>query len=376
MTIKDDFKVLIIGGGTGGMCSAITLGRLGAKVDLVDIAEDWRPLGAGITITGATLRALKDIGVYDEIAAQGYVGEGIRVLSVEGEFIREIPTPIPAEAGVAGCGGITRPVLHNILSRHVLEVGTDVRLGISVDRLEQDADGVDVTFSDGGTGRYDLVIGADGVSSRTREQIFPGAPKAEYTGQSVWRIFIQRPEGVDQRHFYLGGKNKVGFTPVSDTEMYMFINQRTEKVWRDPQTLPGEMRKLLEGYGGIAGQIRDEITEDTEVNFRPLEAFVLPAPWHVGRVVLVGDAAHPTTPQLASGAGMAVEDAIVVAEELEKVDFDVPRALAAYSARREDRCRLVVNSSVKIGRLEQEQATPEEQTAVVDEALAKLAQPI
>lgn len=376
MTIPGDFSVLIIGGGTGGMCSAITLGRLGAKVDLVDIAEDWRPLGAGITITGATLRALKDIGVYDEIVEQGYVGEGIRVCSVEGEFIREIPTPIPAEAGVAGCGGITRPALHNILSRHVLEVGADVRLGVSVERLEQDADGVDITFSDGSTGRYDLVIGADGVSSRTREQIFPGAPKAEYTGQSVWRIFIPRPEGVDQRHFFLGGKNKVGFTPVSDTEMYMFINQRTERVWREPATLPAEMRTLLEGYGGIAGQIRDAITDDTEVNFRPLEAFVLPAPWHVGRVVLVGDAAHPTTPQLASGAGMAVEDAIVVAEELANADFDVPQALAAYSARREDRCRLVVNSSVKIGRLEQAQASPEEQTAVVDQALAKLAEPI
>ncbi len=376
MTNYEGLKVLIIGGGTGGMCSAITLGRLGAQVELIDIAEDWRPLGAGITITGATLRALKQIGVYDEIAAQGYVGDGIRVCSVEGEFIREIPTPIPAEAGVAGCGGITRPVLHNILSEHVLEVGTKVRLGISVDTLEQDADGVDITFSDGSTGRYDLVVGADGVGSRTREQIFPGAPKAEYTGQSVWRIFVPRPEGVDQRHFYLGGKNKVGFTPVSDTEMYMFINQRTEKVWREPETLPAEMRKLLEGYRGFAGQVRDSITDDTEVNFRPLEAFVLPAPWHVGRVVLVGDAAHPTTPQLASGAGMAVEDGIVVAEELQKADGDVPRALEAFTARREQRCRLVVNSSVKIGRLEQAQAAPAEQTAVVDEALAKLALPI
>lgn len=376
MTIKDDFKVLIIGGGTGGMCSAITLGRLGANVDLIDIDTNWRPTGAGITITGATLRALKDIGVYDEVAAQGYVGEGIRVCTVEGEFIRDLETPIPAEAGVAGCGGITRPVLHNILSKLVLEVGTDVRLGTSVDKLEQDADGVDVTFSDGSMGRYDLVVGADGINSRTREQIFPHAPKAEYTGQSVWRIFIPRPEGVDKRHFFLGGKNKVGFTPVSDTEMYLFVNQRTEKVWREPETLPGELRKLLEGYGGYAGQIRDQITADTEVIFRPLEAFVLPTPWHVSRVVLIGDAAHPTTPQLASGAGIAVEDAIVVAEELDKAEGDVPAALANFTARREDRCRLVVNSSVKIGRLEQAQASPEEQTAVVDEALAKLAEPI
>lgn len=376
MTIPDTFKVLIIGGGTGGMCSAITVGRLGADVDLIDIDTNWRPTGAGITITGATLRALKDIGVYDEIAAQGYVGDGIRVCTVDGEFIREIATPIPAEAGVAGCGGITRPVLHSILSRHVREAGTDVRLGLSVDRLEQDGDGVQVTFSDGTSGRYDLVVGADGINSRTREQIFPEAPKPEYTGQSVWRIFTERPEGVDQRHFFLGGRNKVGFTPVSDTEMYLFVNQRTEKIWRDPETLPAELRSLLEGYGGHAGRIRDAITDDTEVIFRPLEAFVLPAPWHVGRVVLIGDAAHPTTPQLASGAGIAVEDALVLAEEIARAGGDVPGALAAFTARREKRCRLVVNSSVKIGRLEQAQASPEEQTAVVDEALAALALPI
>ncbi len=369
-------RALIIGGGTAGMCSAIMLGRQGVECDLVDIDTTWRPSGAGITITGATLRALKEVGVYDEVAAQGYVGQGIQVCAVDGTPLKQLDTPVIADAGVAGSGGITRPTLHAILSARVLELGTQVRLGVSVDRITQDADGVDIVFSDGTTGRYDLVVGADGVNSRTRGQVFPDAPKAEYTGQSVWRVFAPRPEGVDKRHYFLGGKNKVGFTPVSDTELYLFINQRTEQVWKDPQQLPGEMRELLAGYGGYAAQIRDAITDDTEIIFRPLEAFILPTPWHVGRVVITGDAAHPTTPQLASGAGMAVEDAIVLAEELVKVDGDVPTALAAFTARREGRCRLVTNSSVEIGRLEQAGATPDEQTAVVDRALAQLAEPI
>lgn len=375
-TDLSQLKALIIGGGTGGMCSAIQLRKIGVQVDLIDIDPNWRMIGAGITITGATLRALKHVGVYDEIAEHGYVGSGIRVHTVTGEFLRELETPIPAEAGVAGCGGIMRPTLHAILEKPVQKLGTDVRLGVSVDQLSQDADGVDVVFSDGTTGRYDLVIGADGIGSRTREQILPDAPKAEYTGQSVWRIFCPRPEGVDRRHFYLGGKNKVGFTPVSDTEMYLFVNERTPQVWREPETLPYELKQRLEGYGGAIAEIREAITDETEVNFRPLEAFVLPAPWHVGRVLLIGDAAHPTTPQLASGAGIAVEDAIVLAEELQKAAGQLPLAWENFTARREERCRLVVSSSVLIGQLEQQQASPEAQTAVVDQALATLAEPI
>jgi 2-polyprenyl-6-methoxyphenol hydroxylase-like FAD-dependent oxidoreductase len=98
-------------------------------------------------------------------------------------------------------------------------------------------------------------------------------------------------------------------------------------------------------------------------------------PWHKGRVLLIGDAVHPTTPQLASGAGIAVEDAIVLAEELSR-DCTVEDAMQAFTKRREWRCKLVVSSSVKIGQLEQSRAPAEEQTAVVEYALARLAEPI
>ena len=219
-------KVLIVGAGIGGMSAAIALRRVGASVDLVDIDPEWRVYGAGITITGPTLRAFKALGVYDEIAEQGYVGWGIRVCDVRGQRVRDLDTPIAPEAGVAGCGGIMRPVLHRMLSSHVRSVDADVRLGISVDRIDQGADGVDITFSDGTGRRYDVVVGADGIYSRTRQQIFPDAPKSEYTGQSVWRVTSPRPADVDRRHYFLGGPVKVGFTPVSDDEMYWFVLER------------------------------------------------------------------------------------------------------------------------------------------------------
>ena len=375
MASKQVERVLIVGAGIAGMAAAITLRRAGVAVDLIDIGADWTVTGAGLTITGPTLRAFRQLGVYDEIAAQGYAGEGIRVCGVDGEPVRDIPTPIPPEAGVCGSGGIARPVLYGILSSRVLAAGVRPRFGTAVEKLAHDGDGVDVTFSDGTTGRYGMVVGADGIYSRTREQMFPDAPRPEYTGQSVWRMFVPRPPEVDRRHYFLGGAAKVGWTPVSATRMYLFAVERTPRVAREPHELPGHLAGLLEPYGGHVRRFRASIDGDTPIVFRPLESFDLPGPWHSGRVLLIGDAAHPTTPQLASGAGIAVEDALVLAEELVR-HGSVAETFDAFTARREQRCRLVVESSIEIGRLEQRQAPPEAQTAVVERALAKLTEPI
>jgi 2-polyprenyl-6-methoxyphenol hydroxylase-like FAD-dependent oxidoreductase len=375
MTSQHTGHVLIVGAGIAGMSATIALRRTGAAVDLIDIEPDWTVVGAGLTITGPTLRALRQLGVYDEVAAQGYVGEGIRVCAVDGTHLRDIPTPMPPQAGVRGSGGIGRPVLYRILSARVLASGVRPRFGMSVTRIAQDAAGVDVTFSDGTTGRYDMVIGADGIYSRTRRQVFPGAPQPQYTGQSVWRMFVPRPPGVECRHYFLGGEVKVGWTPVSATQMYLFAVERTPRRVRAPHELPGALAGLLKPYGGHVRTFRESIGEDSEIAYRPLESFRLPGPWYRGRVMLVGDAAHPTTPQLASGAGIAVEDALVLAEELAR-HRDVAATFAAFSARHEQRCRFVVDSSIEIGRLEQQQAPPQAQTAVVERALARLMEPV
>ncbi|MFD3626425.1 MULTISPECIES: FAD-dependent monooxygenase [unclassified Streptomyces] len=375
MTSQQAGHVLIVGAGIAGMSAAVALRRVGVTVDLIDIEPGRTVAGAGLTITGPTLRALRQLGVYDAVAARGYVGEGIRVCGVDGTYIRDIPTPMPPEAGVRGSGGIGRPVLYGILSSQVLARGVRPRFGLSVAEIAQDGSGVDVTFSDGTAGRYDMVVGADGIYSRTRQQVFTGAPEPEYTGQSVYRMFVPRPPEVDRRHYFLGGEVKVGWTPVSAERMYLFVVERTPRTIREPHELPGSLAGLLEPYGGHVRTFRESIREDTEIAYRPLESFRLPGPWHRGRVILIGDAAHPTTPQLASGAGIAVEDALVLADELARHGTG-PAALRAFSARHEQRCRFVVESSIEIGRLEQEQAPPEAQTAVVERALARLMEPV
>lgn len=368
-------KVLIVGGGIGGMSTAIALRGVGAEVELIDIDPKWGVSGAGITLTGPTLRAFKALGVLGEVMEQAYTGEGIRVCDVQGTTLQILDTPMAPEAGVPGSGGATRPGIHKILAARLQAAGTPVRLGITASAFRELDDAVEVSFSHGEVARYDLVVGADGVNSKVRETIIPDAPKAEYTGQSVWRVTVERPDEIDRRTYFLGGPLKVGFTPVSKTRMYMFANEKTPKVFRGSEGLHRELAQRLQGYGGMVAKVRDALDEKSDIVFRPLEAFYLPAPWYRGRVLLIGDAAHPTTPQLASGAGMAVEDALVLAEELARA-ASVGQALAAFMARREERCRLVVESSVEIGRLEQERAPVAQQTAVVQRALAKLMEPI
>jgi 2-polyprenyl-6-methoxyphenol hydroxylase-like FAD-dependent oxidoreductase len=368
-------KALVVGGGIGGMSAAITLRKYGVEVDLIDLDPQWRVYGAGITITGATLRAFKGVGILDEVVRHAYTGEGIQICDRAGQRLGIVPTQ-PTAQGVPGCGGIMRPLLHKLLSGRTLDAGVCVRLGVTVDRLDADARGVTVHFSDGREWRYDLVIGADGVFSRVRDLLFPNAPKPEYTGQCVWRLVAKRPPEVDRRHFFLGGPVKVGLTPVSAEQMYMFLLETTPRrpVMADDE-MSKELDRLLEGYGGLLKDIRRHVVPDSKIVLRPLEGFLLPRPWHLGRTILIGDAAHPTTPQLASGAGMAVEDALVLGEELDQADT-VEAAFAGFMARRYERCRLVVENSIEIGRREQRRAPIEDQTHLVEESLRVLAQPI
>ena len=369
-------SILIVGGGIAGMSAAILLARSGVRVDLIDIDAQWKVAGAGITITGPTLRAMQTLGILDEIRALGYTGNGIRVCATDGSVIAELATPSPKGTEIEGSGGIMRPVLHRILSQHVLARGTNVTLGVTVDSMQQDQDRVHVQLSNGVRASYDLVIGADGLHSRVRGLLLSDAPTPEYTGQCIWRVAVARPASIDRRHFFLGGPVKVGLSPVSREEMYMFLLEtRSAPGWMTDERAHVELVHLLEGYGGALRDIRSGLNGTSRIVFRPLEAFFLPAPWHRGNVVLIGDAAHPTSPQLASGAGMAIEDAIVLAEELERA-ADVAQACNAFMRRRYERCRLVVENSLEIGRREQRGDSVESQTTLVEQSLRALAEPI
>lgn len=370
-------KILVIGGGFSGMSAAIELQKKGAEVDLVEIDPEWRNYGAGISLAGATLRAFRQLGILETFLERGSAHDTVSLRLPHGLQVGEIPTPRVAGPDVPGGGAIMRPVLAQILVEATRATGTKVRLGCSFASLRQDAEGVDVTFTNGDQQRYDLVVGADGLNSKVRDAVFPDAPKPRYSGQGVWRAVVPRPPEVKNAVMWIGPKVKPGVNPMSKQEMYLFITEpRPTNDHIDPATFVDHVRALLADFPAPELQkISAELGPHSQVVYRPLEQLLLPRPWFRGRVVLIGDAVHATTPHLASGACIGIEDALVLADEIGR-GADLPAALAAFEERRWERCRMVVENSGRLGEIEIAGGDKEEHARIMRESMTALAQPI
>ncbi|CAN7739900.1 FAD-dependent oxidoreductase [Variovorax sp. LjRoot290] len=369
--------ILIVGGGFSGMSAAIELRKLGAEVDLVEIDPGWRNYGAGISLGGATLRAFRQLGILDAFLEHGAAHDGVSLRLPNGAQVAELPTPRIAGPDVPGGGAIMRPVLGRLLADATRAAGTTVRLGCTFTSIEQDAEGVELSFTDGQRRRYDLVIGADGLYSKLRETLFPDAPKPRYTGQACWRAVVPRPPEIRNATMWIGPQVKPGVNPVSKTEMYLFLLEpRPVNEHVDPATFVDQLRGLLADFPAPELQaIRAGLGPTSQVVFRPLEALLMPRPWSKGRIVLIGDTVHATTPHLASGACIGIEDALVLAEEVGRHDR-VEAALSAFEARRWERCRMVVENSARLGEIEIDGGDKEEHTGIMRNSLMALAQPI
>lgn len=355
--------VLVVGGGVGGMSLALQLRRSGIEVDLVEIDPNWQAAGAGLTINGASLRAFDLLGILEDVRKLGHVHGGRSLYTPSGTLVNETPTYDPEPGDMKAGGGILRPVLHKIMSTRVLESGVNVRLGTTVTRLDQGPEAVAVEFSDGSIGSYSLVAGADGIMSPIRRMIFPDAPAPQFIGQGCWRAVFDRPAEVTATQAYLDSTHKLGLKPVSQEKMYIFLLETVpDNPWREPEEWVDMLRERLMAFGGLPRQLADQLSEESMVNYRPLEAVRLPLPWHKHRVVLLGDAAHATTPHAGYGAGLAIEDGIVLAECIAG-NASIEAALLHYEKRRYDRCRRVLEGSLGVCQLEMAAAPVEEQIA-------------
>jgi 2-polyprenyl-6-methoxyphenol hydroxylase-like FAD-dependent oxidoreductase len=279
--------------------------------------------------------------------------------------------------GYPGQVGILRVALHEELAQAAEAAGTPVRRGVTIVDMEQSADGVDVRLTDGTQERFDLVVGADGIRSAVRGMAFPDAPEPEFRGQAVWRAVLDRPPELTRYHLFYGPTTKAGIDPVSQTKLYVLLVQNVPDATRpDQERLPELLREHLAGYGSPLAELVAEIRDPVAVDYRPLETILVPRPWYRGRVVIVGDAAHSMTPHLASGAGMAIEDGIVLSDEL-AVGDDVEAALERFMQRRWDRCRTVVENSMQISDWERAPAgAGGDAAALTGASMALLAQPI
>jgi 2-polyprenyl-6-methoxyphenol hydroxylase-like FAD-dependent oxidoreductase len=369
-----DLNVLIIGAGIGGLSAAIALKRAGHQVKLIDKDPAWSVYGVGIIQQSNVVRAMDQLGVLDAFIDASCGFDAVEIFIPDGTLVARVPSPRLVEGRPANVG-IGRRALQKVLGDSATGLGAELKLGMTVTSLQDDGVKVLANFSDGSVGEFDLVVGADGVYSQTREMILPGAEKPEFTGQSVWRYNFPRPADMDALQVF-NGPIGTGLVPMDKTTMYIFVTTPEAENPRFPKAGMAErMRARIANCAPRIRELASQITEDEGVVYRPLEAMLVSGPWHKGRVALLGDAVHATTPHLGQGAGMAIEDAIVLAEELAKT-ADVEHALVAYRERRFERCRYIVQSSLAICMGQLGKAPMVDQHQATADMMAMVAQPI
>ena len=344
-------KAIVVGGGIGGLTAALALGRGGVEVAVFERAPELREIGAGISLWANATRALKGLGVYEEVRAAGAAEIGGELRTWRGEMLTRIPAEdLRARFGEANLA-VHRADLQGALFSS-LPPGT-VRLGAEFTGFEQEGEGVVARFADGREERGDLLVGADGIHSSVRAHLF-GQSEPRYAGYTAWRGIAgagngSLPEGVGLNLW--GRGSEFGLVGIGRGRFYWFATKNAPEG--EAESAAGRKREVLDLLAGwyepssaaVEATAEPEILRNDIYDREPIRR------WGVGRVTLLGDAAHPMTPNLGQGACQAVEDAVVLARCLGGGGDDISGSLRLYEERRARRTTTVVRRSRLVGRV-------------------------
>ena len=367
-------NALIIGGGLAGLGTAVTLSRAGVRCEVLELADT--PLGASIGISGRAADALADLGIYDESYATSAVWDerssAGTFFNAAGDVVSKMPDR-PTWPGAKTALGMYRPVLLELLEKQAIAQGAQIRRGVTAREIKGTADGPSVLLSDGQTNRYDLVVGAEGIGSPTRRQVFQDAPEPVYAGQMSIRWMAPGPE-IANEGMYVSPKGRVGFYYIPQGLVYVAaVITSAQPIRPSEQELHTLFSDLLASFTApTVAELRRRLTPESVVICRPFEWVFVPDPWRDG-VLLIGDAAHATTAHMGMGGGMALEDAVVLGQCIADA-ASLPQAITQFRARRDGRVRTVVETSVAISKGEQAGAPPAERMNLMKNAMSVLAE--
>jgi 2-polyprenyl-6-methoxyphenol hydroxylase-like FAD-dependent oxidoreductase len=317
--------VLIVGAGIAGLALARALRQRGITAEVVERKTKWETAGAGMYLPGNSVRALDELGICDVVAGRANPIVRQRFLDHRGRLLLDIDVRSYWE-GVGGCVAIPRAALHSALRTETHE--TDIRLGVSVTQLDDAASRTRVRFSDGTSSDYDLVVGADGVHSTIRSLAF-GGPPARYVGQASWRFIAEGFPEISGWTVMLGRGRAFLTVALGNGSVYCYGDIDT------PEPADARAAQWRESFADFADPVPRLLEHAGEAYCAPIDEVVPPA-WTAGRVVLIGDAAHASSPNMAQGAAMALEDALVLADAL-ATRSPLEHALAEYQRRRTSR---------------------------------------
>ena len=331
-----EHRILIVGAGLAGLSLGRALSAAGFKPEIVERATAWGTGGTGIYLPANGVRALRALGLEEAVAARAAPIPRQRISDQRGRLLADIDLK-DVWGSVGPSLALRRADLHEILREGAQDV--TIRMGLTIDSIEQN-NGVRVIFSDGSAAEYDLLVGADGLHSSVR-RLAGDAREPRSVGQACWRFVIPCPAGVTTWSVLLGTRRSFLTIPIGQGLAYCYCDQMIGR--RDTSRLPAVVARLDAGFAGFASpapEILASLDRSSDVHASSILE-VADVWWGPGgRVVLIGDAAHGMSPNMAQGASLAFEDALVLTETL-AASATVEEAVIAYVARRDTRVRWV-----------------------------------
>jgi FAD-dependent urate hydroxylase len=329
-------RILVVGAGIAGLGAARALRQRGFAADIVERDPAWTHTGAGIYLPGNAARALRALGLESAVAERGSLIRHQRLCDHRGNLLADID--LAALWGDVGpCLALHRADLHAVLASHADPV--PVRMGVSLQGLSQQDESVTVEFDDGSAGRYDLVLGADGIHSQVHRLVV-GANLVRPAGQVAWRFVTKCPPEVTTWTVLLGREVTFLAVPIGRGQVYCYCDTPADSTPRPEGDVTGRLAELLTGFAAPVPAILDTLGPAGAVQVGPIEEVILDR-WSRGSVLLVGDAAHAMSPNMAEGAAMALEDGLVLAGCLAS-GRGIAQTVATFQARRRPRAQWVL----------------------------------
>jgi 2-polyprenyl-6-methoxyphenol hydroxylase-like FAD-dependent oxidoreductase len=334
-------RVLVVGGGVGGLTAATAMAQRGVAVVLIERRATFDLPGIGLGQPANALRVYDALGVLPEILATGFIYHHMGIFDPNRELIVHHKFLLGDDRIPAVCA-LSRLRLHEILLAAAQRAGVEVRLGLTVTEIREHHDRVTVDFSNGRSDTFDLLAGFDGIRSATRLLLVGTAFVPRPSGYGGWRVQVPRPSYVEGMEFLQGVGSKTGAMPLSADVMYIFhICPEAPGAVFERKDHANLLRERLAQYGNYVAAARAALDACSDIVYSPIEPMLLPWPWFRGRIVIGGDAAHVFPPHLTQGAAMAAEDGYVLANEVLAEDGPLESRLMRYSRRRYARCAFV-----------------------------------
>jgi len=342
-------RAVIVGGGIGGLTTAIALQQRGVEAHVYESAPEIHAVGAGIWVAPNALTVFQRLGFIDKVLAGGFSVKSSCIADTTGRVIQRFS---PAEMGASGLPlvPIHRAVLQEILISQLAP--NTLHLGKRCVGIDQGENGVKVSFEDSTTAMGDILIGADGIRSMVRTALF-GDANYRYSGQTCWRGIVNysMPDvNAATEMWSIKPGVRLGYSHVNARQVYFYATACAPHGGKD--ALGMVKSHLAEIYSDFPLYLREMLSaaEESKIIRNDIWDFAPIPSWHEGRVVLVGDAAHATTPNMGQGGCQAVEDGFALAEAL-SLEASVGAAFKRYEAMRMKKAQYVVNTSYRIGKL-------------------------